>query len=174
MTISLALHDLRDATARLSEAVTELVMIAHEDRPEGSEVAAVDSFAEQVSELQSAVVMAGRVLAAIDGTDQLARRMADVDAAIAAAALRYWRDLRSYDATAAMRQAARRGGADWRAWQVSIEQSQERCEQPLLDAVTRARSVWLELAELVSLWLAHGPITIDAGGPASENTRRST
>src|SRR6478609_951885 len=124
MTISLALHDLRDATARLSEAVTELVMIAHEDRPEGSEVAAVDSFAEQVSELQSAVVMAGRVLAAIDGTDQLARRMADVDAAIAAAALRYWRDLRSYDATAAMRQAARRGRADWRSWQVSIEQSQ--------------------------------------------------
>ncbi|MEP9364543.1 hypothetical protein ABLE68_16370 [Nocardioides sp. CN2-186] len=174
MTISLALHELRDATARLSEAVTELVMIAHEDRPDGSEVAAVDSFAEQVSELQSAVVTAGRVLAAVDGTDQLARRMADVDAAIASAALRYWRDLRSYDATAAMRQAARRGRADWRAWQVSIEQSQERCEQPLLEAVTRARAVWLELAELVSLWLAHGPITIDAGGPASENTRRST
>jgi hypothetical protein len=174
MTISLALHDLRDATARLSEAVTELVMIAHEDRPRGSEVAAVDHFAEQVSELQASVMTAAHELATIEGPVILAMRMPAVDAAIAAATLHYWRDLRSYDATVAMRQAARRGGADWRAWQVSIEQSQERCEEPLLEAVTRARSVWLELAELVSLWLAHGPITIDAGGPASENTRRST
>lgn len=174
MTISFAIQDLRDSTARLSEAVTELVMIAHEDRPRGSEVAAVDHFAEQVSELQSSVVIAGRELAAIDGPIVLSMRMPAVDAAIADVALRYWRDLRSYDATTAMRQVARRGGADWRSWQVSIEQSQQRCEQPLLEAVSGTRALWLELAELVALWLAHPLTTTDAGLPAAENTRRST
>ncbi|GAB6984838.1 hypothetical protein [Nocardioides pyridinolyticus] len=181
MTMSAALQDLRTSTSRLSEAVTELVMIAHEDRPAGSEVAAVDVFGEQVSELQASVVLAVHELARIDGPVQIADRMAFVDGAIAAAARRYWRDLRSYDATAAMRQAARRGGPDWRAWQVSIEQSQERCEQPLEEAITGTRAVWQEIAELVSIWLAH-PLTHepahepthDAGLPAAENTRRST
>ena len=67
MTMSAALQDLRTSTSRLSEAVTELVMIAHEDRPEGSETAAVDAFAEQVSELQASVVLAVHELARIDG-----------------------------------------------------------------------------------------------------------
>lgn len=190
MTISHALQDLRGSTARLSEAVTELVMIAHEDRPTSSETAAVDAFAEQVSELQSSVVLAGQELADIEGLTRVAERLSLVDQALAAAALRYWRDLRSYDATAALRQAARRGGADWRAWQVSIEQSQQRCEQPLIEATEGARSVWLELAELVSLWLSHAPppgsaapappattalpATTDADVPAPENTWRST
>ncbi len=80
--------------------------------------------------------------------------MADVDAAIAAAALRYWRDLRSYDATAAMRQAARRGGrTGGRGRSASSSPSSaasSRCSTPSRGA----RAVWLELAELVSLWLA--------------------
>lgn len=173
MTISHALQDLRESTDRLSEAVTELVMIAHEDRPDGSDTAAVDAFAEQVSELQASVVLAVHELARIEGPAGIADRMGYVDRAIAAAALRYWRDLRSYDATAAMRQAARRGRQDWRAWQVSVEQSQQRCEQPLIDATTGARAVWLELAELVSIWLSH-PSLNDAGVPAPENTWRST
>jgi hypothetical protein len=154
MTISLALRDLRDSTRRLSEAVTELVMIAHEDRPAGSDVAAVDQYAELVSELQSEVVAADRHLVGLEGPTALSQRMPLVDAALAATALRYWRDLRSYAAIAAMRQVARRGGPDWRAWQGSVEQSQQRCEQPLLDSLERARQVWLELAELVPLWLA--------------------
>lgn len=181
MTMSAALQDLRTSTSRLSEAVTELVMIAHEDRPEGSETAAVDAFAEQVSELQASVVLAVHELARIDGPRQIADRMAFVDRAIAAAALRYWRDLRSYDATATMRQAARRGRQDWRAWQVSIEQSQQRCEGPLEEAIAGTRAVWQEIAELVSIWLAHPLMhepthepTHDAGLPAAENTRRST
>ncbi|MBB6626482.1 hypothetical protein H5V45_04010 [Nocardioides sp. KIGAM211] len=168
MTISLALRDLRSSTARLSEAVTELVMIAHEDRPDGSEVAAVDHFAEQVSELQSSVVAAGQELVAIDGPALLSQRMPLVDDALAAATVCYWRDLRSYAATGAMRQVARRGGGGWRAWQVSIEQSQQRCEEPLLDTVASARRVWLELAEVVALWLRHPP-PADPGG-APENT----
>lgn len=170
MTISLALRDLRAATGRLSEAVTELVTIAHEDRPDGSEVAAVDDFAERVSELQSSVVAAGRELAAIDGPVLLAQQMPLVDEALAAVDLRYWRDLRSHAATGEMRRVARRGGRDWTAWQVSVEQSQLRCEQPLLDAVESARRVWLELAELVTLWLRHphepAPETTDHGGRA--------
>lgn len=173
MTISRALQDLRESTSRLSEAVTELVMIAHEDRPSGSETAAVDAFAEQVSELQASVVLAAHELARMEGPAGIADRMDFVDRAIAAASLRYWRDLRSYDATAAMRQAARRGGQDWRAWQVSVEQSQQRCEEPLVDATAGARAVWLELAELVSIWLSHPPLN-DAGVPAPENTWRST
>ena len=183
MTISHALQDLRDSTSRLSSAVTELVMIAHEDRPSaGIETAAVDAFAEQVSELQSSVVVAVHELGRIEGLVHLADRMVRVDRAIAAAGLRYWRDLRSYDATATMRQAARRGGKDWRAWQVSIEQSLQRCEEPLIDATTDARAVWGELAEVIALWLTHPPpltstdphLTTDADVPAPENTWRST
>src|SRR3954447_11948472 len=102
MTIAHAIRDLRSSTNRLSEAVTELVMIAHEDRPDGSETAAVDHFAEQVSELQSSVVIANHELSLIEGPVRLADRMALVDSAIATAALLYWRDLRSYDATSAM------------------------------------------------------------------------
>lgn len=182
MTIAHVLHELRASTGRLSQAVTELVMIAHEDRPDAGDTAAVDHFAEQVSELQSSIVTASQELAGIEGPARLAERMAHVDSAIAAAAVLYWRDLRSYDATTAMRQAARRGGKDWRAWQVSIEQSQERCELPLLEATADVRAVWVELAELVSLWLSHPPPpsptlsspTTDAGVPAAENTRRNT
>ncbi|GCD91835.1 hypothetical protein [Nocardioides sp. LS1] len=157
MTISLALRDLRDSTQRLSEAVTELVMITHEDRPDGSEVAAVDHFAEQVTELQSSVVAAGQELLGIDGPTLVSLRMPVVDEALAAATTCYWRDLRSYAAVGAMRQVARRGGRDWRAWQGSVEQSQQRCEQPLLDAVASSRRVWMELAELITLWLRHPP-----------------
>lgn len=173
MTISQAVQDLRESTSRLSEAVTELVMIAHEDRPEASETAAVEAFAEQVSELQGSVALAAQELAGIRGPLRIADRMDLVDRAIATASLRYWRDLRSYDATAAMRQAARRGGQDWRAWQVSVEKSQQRCEQPLIETTEGARAVWLELAELVSIWLSHPPLN-DAGVPAPDNTRRST
>lgn len=173
MTISHAVEELRDATTRLSEAVTELVMIAHEDRPEGSDTAAVDAFAEQVSELQGSVVEAVTELAALESPLEIADRMGLVDRAIAHASLRYWRDLRSYPPTAAMRQVARRGQPDWRAWQVSIEQSQQRCEQPLIDAGARAREVWLELAELVSIWLSHPPVN-DAGEPAADTTWRNT
>ncbi|MFC4786541.1 hypothetical protein ACT8ZV_18855 [Nocardioides sp. MAHUQ-72] len=163
MTISLALRDLRAATARLSEAVTELVMIAHEDRPDGCEMAAVDHFAEQVSELQSSVVAVSQELAALDGPVPVSRRMPLIDEALAAASQCYWRDLRSYAATAAMRQVARRGGRDWQAWQGSIEQSQQRCEQPLAETAAAARRVWLEVADLVTLWLRHPE-------PAVENT----
>ena len=173
MTISHALQDLREATSRLSEAVTELVMIAHEDRPEGSDTAAVDAFAEQVSELQASVVLAVHELSRIEGPFRGADRMDAVDRAISAASLRYWRDLRSYDATSAMRRAARGGRPEWRAWQVSVEQSQQRCEQPLVDATAGTRAVWLELAELASIWLSH-PSLNDAGVPAAENTWRST
>ena len=191
MTMSSALQELRASTSRLSEAVTELVMIAHEDRPEGSEPepAAVDAFAEQVSELQASVALAHQELARIDGPLGAAERMAFVDGAIATASRRYWR-LRSYDATATMRQAARRGGQDWRAWQVTVEQSQERCEKPLNDVTDGARAVWGELAQVTSLWLTHPPPhsitgsatspatdpspTTAADVPASENTWRST
>ncbi|MGZ4455229.1 MAG: hypothetical protein ACXVWZ_03045 [Nocardioides sp.] len=166
MTISLALRDLRASTQRLSEAVTELVMITHEDRPDGSEVAAVDHFAEQVTELQSSVVAAGQELLTIDGPVLVSRRMPVVDEALAAATVCYWRDLRSYAATGAMRQVARRGGRDWRAWQGSVEQSQQRCEQPLLDAVAGSRRVWLELAELIALWLRHPPGDTEPAPPS--------
>lgn len=159
MTVNLAVRDLRTATTRLAEAVAELVTIAHEDRPAGSQPAVVDHVAEQVSELQGAVVDATRELAAIErpSPSQVVDRMPAVEEALARAALCYWRDLRSYDAAGSLRRAARRDGADWRAWQASVAVSEQRCEQPLLAATAAARAVWLELAELVGLWLAHPP-----------------
>lgn len=184
MTISLALRDLRDSTRQLSDAVTELATIAHEDRPAGSDVAAVDQYVELVTEFQAAVVTAAAELAGLDGAYAVAQRMPRVDDALAHAQLRYWRDLRSHDVVGTMRRAARRGGPDWRAWQGTVEQSQRRCEPPLLDSLAGARRVWLELAELVPLWLtrppSHTPTTppttdsgSDAHGPTPENTWRT-
>jgi hypothetical protein len=139
------LDALRVATVQLSGCVAELAMITLEDRPVGSEVAAVDSFAEQVVELGSSVALAVREAAAIEASASVATLPA-VDAALADASLRYWRDLSSYGPTSEMRKLASAGGREWRAWQRSVELALQRCEQPMVDALAAVRTVWADFA----------------------------
>ena len=78
MSLGSALIDLGTVTTRFEQAVGELVMIAHEDRPTGSEVAVVDRLAETVSELQAAAVEAARRVAQVRGARLLPDHLAGV------------------------------------------------------------------------------------------------
>ncbi|MGC3993608.1 MAG: hypothetical protein QM779_05705 [Propionicimonas sp.] len=121
-------------------------MVTHLDRPPGHSTTAADNLADLASELQASVVGASRAVATMTEANATARRFEVVAEAIDAAALRYWRDLRSYDAIATIRAAACRGAADMRAWQVAVEQSERRCEAPVIGTVDAARAVWRELS----------------------------
>ena len=73
MTLARALHELRNETTQLSEAVTELAAIKYRIAP--PESSAVDHFAEQFSELQFSVVTARQEASVIDGPAQLADKL---------------------------------------------------------------------------------------------------
>ncbi len=180
MSLTTALDELRGANSSLAEAVSELVMTVHEDRPLHSEVAVIDNLAEVVSELQASVVQAAAELQDVSDIRQLPNRLPGVDAAIAASGVRYWRDLRSHAAVAELRAAAQRHGVEWRTWQSSLEQSQLRCEEPLLRSAASVRAAWREVGELLSLYLPAAdattapraePTTADAN-PRPMTTRR--
>ena len=73
MTFARALHELRNETAQLSEAVTEWRRSHSRIAP--PESSAVDHVAEQFSELQFSVVMAHQEASVIDGPAQLADKL---------------------------------------------------------------------------------------------------
>lgn len=182
MSMGSAVIDLRNVTSALEEAVAELVMISHEDRPAGSEVAVVDRLAETVSELQSAAVEARRQVAEIRGSRMLPAQLPAVEEAVAACSLTYWRDLRSFAPLHDLRRTASRRGVEWRTWQQSIELSLLRCEEPVLQATRTVRSAWQEVGELLTHYLMP-PVEAVAPAPDADeqaqlstslNTRRSS
>ena len=157
MSLRSALDDLRESHAALRQATFELVMTVHEDRPLRSEVAVMDHVAEVVSEFQASVVVAG---AALDATAQergLTEQLPVVDGAIAEASERYWGQLRAHAPVAELRRAARGGTAEWRRWQGSLEQSLQRCEEPLTRSSASVRSAWREVGALLGLYLPDLP-----------------
>ena len=153
MSLGSAVNDLRTVTADLASAVAELVMITYEDRPTGSELAVVDRLAETVSEVQSSAVLAGQRVAEIRDPRTLPLHLDAIDAAIAAAAITYWRDLRSFDAVHDLRRAAAKQGIEWRTWVQSIELSLVRCEPPVLAASATVAAAWREVGELLTHYL---------------------
>jgi hypothetical protein len=167
MSLSTALRTMRDSFAALNSALAELVMIVHEDRPVGSELAVVDDLAEVVSELQACVVEASTELAAVADTRQLPERLPSIEEALSGCALRYWRDLRSYRALAELRRPARSRGVEWWTWQESLEATELRCEEPLVDAIATVRASWREIGELLCLYMT-------APSPSASFTAPST
>lgn len=153
MSMTTALDELRTANTALQQTIAELMMTAMEDRPRGSEIAAVDDLVETVSELQASAAEAGTELCAIADSRELPAAMPRIGSAITDCALRYWRDLRSHPATAALRATARGRGTEWRTWQRSLEDSELRCEAPLLRSVESVQLAWREIGELLSLYL---------------------
>lgn len=153
MSLSSALHDLEAAASALEDAVAELVMIVHEDRPASSQIAIVDHLAEVVSELQADSVLAGQRLQQLTDPRQLADRLTYVDEAVASCAETYWRELRSFARVSELRRTASSRGVEWRTWQRSLELSLLRCEGPLLRATGAVRSAWQEVGELLAHYL---------------------
>jgi hypothetical protein len=126
------------------QAVSELVLIVHEDRPGDADLAAVDDLGERVTELQGEVAAARALLR--DG-DLLVPRLPQVAARLDAALLRYWRDLRSYPAVSALRQAVRRQGGELPSWEATVEASAARCEEPFAAVAATLNACWQEICQ---------------------------
>lgn len=153
MSLASSHSELRARCRDLSQAVTELVTIVHEDRPTGSETALVDHVRDMVSELQAAAVGAIEELEQVTEPRDLPAHLGPVDRAVADCATTYWRELRAFRPTHELRRAAHGSSLEWRAWQRSVETSQLRCELPILEAADAIRSAWREVAELLGLYL---------------------
>ncbi len=165
MSLESAHAGLRARCRDLAEAVTELVTIVHEDRPQGSEIAVIDALTETVSELQAATVQANELLAQVAEPRALTTYLGPIDEAVAAAERIYWRDLRAFAPLSELRHAARRGSREWRTWQRSVETSQLRCELPMQETTAAVRAAWRETAELLGLYLPR-PLTPYVSEPA--------
>jgi len=157
----------------LGQAVTELVTIVHEDRPQGSEIAVIDALSETVSELQASSVRATELIAQVTEPRDLPAYLGRIDEAIAAAERTYWSDLRAFEPVSQLRHAARRSGLEWRSWQRSVEASQLRCEVPIQQAGEAVRLAWREAAELLGLYLPN-PHTYCASEPATASVAGPT
>jgi hypothetical protein len=144
MTLPAVHAQLTLAVEGLWQAVSELVLIVHEDRPGNADLAAVDDLVERVSELQGEVAAARALLG--DG-DLLVPRLPGMAAHLDAALLRYWRDLRSYAALSTLRQAARRQGGELPAWEGSVEASAARCEEPFAVVAATLNACWQEICQ---------------------------
>ena len=176
MSLKIALDELRSSTSNLQDAVSELVMTVHEDQPLRDQAAVIDHLAEVVLELQASVAEAAREIRDIDDVRQLPAQLPAVDASIAATSLCYWRDLRSHGPLAELRRTTRRRGVEWSTWQSSLEQSQLRCEEPLMRSTASVRAAWQEVGELLSLYLPSTSTPAEAGAaatpPGATTTRR--
>jgi hypothetical protein len=144
MTLPAVYTQLAAAVEGLWEAASELVLIVHEDRPSDADLAAVDDLGERVSELQGEVAASRALLR--DG-DLLVPRLPQVAAHLDAALLHYWRDLRSYPAVSALRQAVRRQGGELPSWEATVEASATRCEEPFAVIAATLNTCWQEICQ---------------------------
>jgi hypothetical protein len=144
MTLPAVHAQLTAAIDELWQAVCELVLIVHEDRPGDADLAAVDDLGERVSELQGEVA-AARAL--VRESDPLLLLLPQVAAQLDAATLRYWRDLRSYPAVSGLRQAVRRQGGELPAWEATVEASTARCEDPFAAVAATLNTCWQEICQ---------------------------
>jgi hypothetical protein len=143
VTFSAAADQLSLAVENLWLSVSELALTVQEDRPAASDLAAVDDLAERVTELQADLAAARTFVRGDCGA--LVSALPQIAAHIDAASLRYWRDLRSFTALTALRQAARRRGGELSAWQGIVEASADRCEKPLINVTSALNVCWQEI-----------------------------
>lgn len=176
MSMASAVTDLQARAAEAGQAVGELVVVVHEDRPASSQVAIVDHLAEVVSELQAAAVDVAQLVAAVSEPRQLPAQLPHIDRARTACALVYWRDLRSYVPIHELRLSASRRDREWRSWERSVEVSMQRCEAPIMQLGDAVRAAWQEVGELLTHYLPPpGDLAVIAGStPFMKQEQMST
>ena len=157
MTIADRRTAMHEALHALWLAVAELVLTANDDQPIESDLAAAEHIAQLTVELQAHLAEA---IAAADTSAEI--ELPTVDRLLREATLIYWRDLRAHEAVSRLRGSTRRRGGLWPSWWSCVEQSLERCEEPLAAADHAIADAWHELVTGLSL----------AG--AGTNTRRSS
>ena len=67
-------------------------------------------------------------------TEDASRELCDIELLLREASLIYWRDLRAHGPVSQLRGPTRRRGGAWPSWWSGVEQSLERCEEPLVAA----------------------------------------
>jgi hypothetical protein len=127
---------LHRAVRDLWNAVAELVLSTNDDQPEQSDLAAAEQVAQLAVEIQArlAEALAGFAGSPSVSTDDASRELFDLERLLREASLIYWRDLRAHGPVSQRRGSTRRRGGAWPSWWSGVEQSLERCEEPLVAA----------------------------------------
>lgn len=144
MTVDSSRAALHQAVRDLWLAVAELVLNTNDDQPEESDLASAEHVAQLAVEIQGRLAEALAVLASRAPTSA-ARELCDVERLIRESALIYWRDLRAHGPVHQLRGSTRRRSGAWPSWWSGVEQSLERCEEPLVAASQAVGSAWHEL-----------------------------
>ncbi|WP_344043757.1 hypothetical protein [Nocardioides panacihumi] len=147
MTLQESREALRLAVRNLWLAVAELVLNANDDQPVQSDLASAEHVAELAVEVQARLAQA---VAGVDGASPVDARQAslelcEVERLLREAGLIYWRDLRAHGPVSQLRSSTQRRGGAWPSWWTGVEQSLQRCEEPLVAAGQAVGAAWREL-----------------------------
>ena len=147
MTVDDSRAALHRAVRDLWTAVAELVLSTNDDQPEESDLAALEHVAQLAVEIQArlAEALAGLAGAPLASSEDALRELFDLERLLRQASLIYWRDLRAHGPVSQLRGSTRRRGGAWPSWWSGVEQSLERCEEPLVAAGRAVSTTWHEL-----------------------------
>lgn len=126
----------------LWQAVTELTVIAFEDRPHDLDLIAVDELCDRVSDLQGQV---HALQGACAGHDDPGESLPAIGELLEQAGTTYWRELRCGRPLAELTVTGRRRNDEFTAWAQSLGACLQHCEEPLLQATAAWRLAWPEL-----------------------------
>ena len=147
MTVDGSRAALHRAVRDLWLAVAELVLSTNDDQPEESDLASAEHVAQLTVEIQARLAEALERLASVPAAsvEEALRDLCDAERLLREAGLIYWRDLRAYAPASELRGSTRRRGGAWPSWWSGVEQSLERCEEPLVAAGQAVGTAWQEL-----------------------------
>ena len=128
-------------------AVAELVLSTNDDQPEESDLASAEHVAQLAVEIQARVAeaLAGFAGGPPASTEDALRELCDVERLVREAGLIYWRDLARTPRLELRSSTQRRRRGAWPSWWSGVEQSLERCEEPLVAAGHAVGAAWHEL-----------------------------
>jgi hypothetical protein len=147
MTVDDSRAALHRAVRDLWNAVAELVLSTNDDQPEESDLAAAEQVAQLAVEIQArlAEALAGFACGPLASSEDALRELFDLERLLREASLIYWRDLRAHGPVSQLRGSTRRRGGAWPSWWSGVEQSLQRCEEPLVAASQAVGNTWHEL-----------------------------
>lgn len=153
MTVDHSVATLQGALRELWLSVAELVLSTNDDQPFESDLASAEHVAQLAVEIQGRLAEALTLFAAGPPTspEDALRALAGVERLVREVELIYWRDLRAYGPVSDLRGSTRRRSGAWPSWWSGVEQSLERCEEPLVAVGRAVGAAWYELANLPTI-----------------------
>jgi hypothetical protein len=164
----------------LRDALAEVRLGVVEDRPETGDAVLIDVFGNTADDL---IGWLEEALAAADLARQAVVPPARIDDARRAlgacherfneVSLHYGTDLVSFRRIADLRSLGRKRRGEWLPWTASIQDSLERCRQPLHEASLALLRCWQELAEHAGAAIRASPGDQQIGSPAAAPPTRN-